>query len=138
MASAWTFIRKPSSQRLLTWLGSGGRRVGRSKTHLGSLPRAFFRLEIGVVTREAAHARHQTVREQHNKCVVVLHHLVITAALHGNAIFRARQFVLQAKEVLVGFQNRIIFHDQEQPPQSSVQLLVGGDFIRGRPRRKQR
>ena len=24
MSAVWTFIRKPSNQRLLTWLGSGG------------------------------------------------------------------------------------------------------------------
>jgi len=31
--------------------------------HLRGLARAFFRLEVGVVTREAAQARHQAVRE---------------------------------------------------------------------------
>src|SRR5260370_14370694 len=80
--------------RLCSWRC---RRVGSSEIHLGNLPGAFFRLEVNVVTREAAEARHQAVREQRNKRVVVLHHLVVTAARPRDAAFRGRQVVLQTR-----------------------------------------
>src|SRR6266513_1586597 len=76
------------------WLGCRRRCVRRSETHLGDLPRAFFGLEVGIVPSKSTHARHQTVREERNKRVVILHRLVVTAALHRDPIFCARQLVL--------------------------------------------
>src|SRR5450432_3712644 len=73
---------------------------------LGGLACAFFGLEIGLVALEASHAGDQAVGEQRNVGVVVLHHLVVVAALDGDAIFRAGQLILQAHEIFVGFQLR--------------------------------
>src|SRR5205809_104187 len=58
----------------------------------------------------------QTVWEERNERVVILHNFVVAAALDGNAVFRARQLVLRAQEIFIGFQLRIIFNDHEQAP----------------------
>src|SRR5437879_252119 len=82
---------------------------------------AYFKTEEGVVARESAHARHQTVRKERNERVVILDGLVVATALDGDAIFRARQLVLQAQKILIGFQLRIIFNHHEQAPQCRIQ-----------------
>ena len=56
---------------------------------------------------------------------------VVAAALDGDAIFGSRQFVLQAHEVLIGFQLRIVFNDDQQSAERRVQLAVGSDFVGG-------
>src|SRR5260370_33475699 len=86
--------------RLCSWRC---RRVGSSEIHLGNLPGAFFRLEVSVVTREAAEARHQAVREKRDKRVVILTRLVVAAALPGDAGFRAPQPALQTRKNLCWF-----------------------------------
>jgi hypothetical protein len=43
-----------------------------------------------------------------NVSVVVLKRIVIPLALDGDAVFRPGEFILQAQEVLIGFQLRII------------------------------
>src|SRR5260370_26460751 len=105
--------------RLCSWRC---RRVGSSEIYLGNLAGTFFRLEVSVVTREAAEARHQAVREERDKRVVILHRLVVAAALPGHAAFRSRQFVLQTQKILAGFQFEINFNNYEQRPQSRIRL----------------
>src|SRR5260370_4592786 len=86
--------------RLCSWRC---RRVGSSEIYLGNLAGTFFRLEVSVVTREAAEARHQAVREERDKRVVILHRLVVAAPLHGDSVFRARHFFLPTQNIIVGF-----------------------------------
>src|SRR5437660_11996960 len=82
-------------------------RVGSSETNFGNLPRAFFRFEVSVVAREPAHSRHQTVREERNERVVILHSLIVAAALHGDAMLCSRQLVLQSQNIVIRFTLRL-------------------------------
>src|SRR5208282_1905634 len=99
------------------------------EVHFGGLARAFLGLEIGVVAREASETGNQTVREQGNVGVVVLNRIVVALALHSDTVFRAGQFILQAHEIFVRFQLRVVFHDDHQPAQCGVQLSVRRDFV---------
>ena len=94
----------------------------RLERNLGSIASAGLGLEIGVVALEAEHGRCDVVGEQLDIGVVALHGFVVLAALHRDAIFSAGQFVLQAQEIFVGFQLRIIFHHHQQAAESAVQL----------------
>src|SRR6516225_9404238 len=76
--------------------------------HFGSLPRPFLGLEVGVVAGESAHAGDEIVGEEREKRVVVLQRLVVAPALDGDAVLRSGELVLQAQEVLIGLQLRII------------------------------
>ena len=49
-----------------------------------------------------------------------MHGFVVAAAFDGDAVFRASQFVLQAEEVFVGFELRIIFDDDQQAAEGGV------------------
>src|SRR2546425_7866292 len=76
-------IRRPPRSTLFpytTLFRSSARRCRRFaviEIHLGRLPRSFFRLEVRVVSREAAQARHQAVRsEEHTSELQSLAYLV--------------------------------------------------------------
>jgi len=115
-----------------------GRRLVVIEIDLRSLARALFRLEVRVVANKTRKAGDQVVREQRNVRVVGLHGIVIPPPLNSNAVFCARQLILQAHEIFVGLQLRIIFHDREQTPDCAVQLSVGGNLFLRTTRREQR
>ena len=66
--------------------------------------------------------------------VVPLNGFVVLAALHVDPVFRARQFIHQTPELLIGFQLRIVLHDDQQPAECAFQLLVGLDLLLRRAR----
>ena len=80
---------------------------------------------------ESRPARENIVRKKSDVRVVVLNRVVVALALNGDAVFSARQFVLQTEEVFIRFQLRIVFDDEEQPSESAIQLAVRGDLVRG-------
>src|SRR5712691_1919394 len=112
-------------------------RVPVIEIYLRRLPRAFFGFEVGIVARETAQTRHETVWKESEEGVVVLHGFVVTPPLHGDAVLRARQLILEPQEVLVGFQLRIVLHDHEQTAKSGIKLYIGGNLLRRRMRGKQ-
>ena len=77
-------------------------------------------------------------RKQRDVRVVVLDGFVVAPPFHGDTVFRAGQFVLQAQEIFVGLQLRIIFDQREQTAQCSVELAVRGDFLLWRAGTEQR
>lgn len=92
-----------------TALGFGGSRDGRGcgswrgvEIYFGGFAGAGFGFEVGVVAGEAAEAGYQTVGKEGDVGVVVLNGFVVAAALDGDAVLRAGQFVLEAEEILVG------------------------------------
>src|ERR1019366_2541387 len=109
-----------------------------AKVHLRRLPRSFRCLEVRRVLLVAGKPRVQAVRELQHIGVVILQRVVIALALDGNPVLRPRQLILQAQKILVRLQLRIILHDQQQPPDRSIQLPVRGHLIGRRLRRKQR
>jgi hypothetical protein len=62
---------------------------------------------------------------------------VVTFALDRDAVFGSRQLILQAQEVFIRFQLRIVLHDHKQAANCTVQLLIGGDLVRRRASREQ-
>src|SRR5579883_583649 len=78
-----------------------------SEVHAWRLPRTFIGLEVGVITREAAHASHNIVGKQRNIRVVILNRLVVAATFYRNAVLGSRELILEAHEIFVGFQLRI-------------------------------
>src|SRR5260370_14740347 len=87
----------------------GGTRFIEIEIHLGSVARPFFRFEIGVVARESSDAGDQTVWKEGNVSVVVLDRFVVAAAFGGDATLRSCQLILQAHEILLRVQVRVIF-----------------------------
>src|ERR1035441_5898503 len=102
---------------------------GRVEVHLGSLPRTLFRLEVCIVAGEARQAGYDVVGEQPNVGVVVLQGIVVPLTLDGDTVLGAGQLVLQAQEVFVGAQLRIVLDHHHQASQCGVELAVGGDLV---------
>src|SRR5450755_277263 len=104
-------------------LGWGERlRFGRWELDFGGLAGAFGGLEVGFVAMEAGPAGEEAVGEQADVGVVGLDRIVVALAFDGDAIFGAGQFVLQAQEIFVGFELRVVFHYDEQAAQGAVEL----------------
>src|ERR1700688_1968097 len=147
-ATLWTmwpgstyFDSSPNSRQLLS-----GRRLrgclrswrARREIYLRHLPCSFRRGEVSVIRLESRPSRENVVRKLLDVGVVVLQRVVITLALDRDPVLGAREFVLQAQEILIGPQLRIILHDQQQSAERSVQLPIGRDLFLWRSRRKQR
>src|ERR1035441_5148835 len=101
-------------------------------------PGALLRtLQVCVVRLEAGPSRKNAVRKLLHVGVVVLQGVVIALAFDGDAVLGACEFVLQAQKVFVRLQLRIIFHDQQQAADRSIELSVGGDLLLWSARREQ-
>ena len=84
-----------------SWGGCGSGRG--AEIYFGDFAGAGFGFEVGVVAGEAAEAGYEAVGEERDVGVVVLDGFVVAAALDGDAIFGAGEFVLEAEEIFVGF-----------------------------------
>ena len=73
-------------------------------------------LEIIVVPVESRDIGPDVVGEQPNERVVILQRLIVAAALDCDAVFRARQLILQLQEVLVRTQLRVGLGKGQQVP----------------------
>src|SRR5438045_1752223 len=82
---------------------------GPAKVNLRSRARSFIGLEVSVIRLEPAPSREQAIRESLDVSVVVLKGVVIPLAFDRNPILGPRKFVLQAQEVFVRLQLRIVF-----------------------------
>src|ERR1700691_1486329 len=109
----------------------------RAKICLRYLPRRFRGLEISWILFISRKARVEAVWKLQYISVVILQRIVVALTFDGNAVLGARQFILQAQEIFVRLQLRVILHHHQQPPQRVIQLPVGSDFIGRRLRRKQ-
>ena len=76
--------------RSRSWL----RRRRTTEIYLWCLARTLLSLEIGIVAREARKTGYDIIREQTDVRVVVLHSLVIAAALNCDAILGSGQLIL--------------------------------------------
>ena len=83
-------------------------RHGSWKLHLRHCPRCSQHGEIGVVALVTSPARRRCCSEEADESVVTLNRIVVTPALHCDAVLSAGQFVLQLQEVLVRYQLGII------------------------------
>src|SRR5947199_10144842 len=79
--------------------------------HVGRRPRGGAGLEVSVVDMEAKHVRPDAVRELAHEGVVVAQALVIVPAGYADPVFGARQLILQAQELLVGAQLRVVLSE---------------------------
>ncbi len=73
--------------------------LDRLELHLGNFAGGAFCFEVRVVALETEQRSRDVLREQFDVGVVALHGFVIFTALHRDAIFRTREFILQAEEV---------------------------------------
>ena len=80
-----------------SWRGRSRSRCGRRgpEIHFGHFVRAGRSREIGIVALKTSDARDKAIRKSGDVGVVVLHSVVIAAALDRYAILGAREFVLQ-------------------------------------------
>src|SRR5262245_61329626 len=102
-------------------------RAGRAlELHLRRRLAARRGLEEGLVA-EAAERGDQARGEEPEPRVVLAHPLVVAAPLHGDAVLRALELVLERQEVLVGFQVGVALDGDEQaaerPAELSLRLL---------------
>ena len=74
------------------------------KIHLRNISCAFCGFEVSVVLLVSGKSGNQIVRKLQQVSVVVLDRVVIALALDGDAVFGARQFVLQAQEIFIGLE----------------------------------
>src|SRR4029077_17468759 len=121
--SACTLFRRRGLRRRLRGRARGG------EIHLGNLARFFRGSKIRFVRFETSPTRINVVGKLLHIGVVVLQRVVVTLALDRDAVFRSRQLVLQAQEVLIRLQLRVVLDHDEQAADGPVQLLVGGDFV---------
>src|SRR5262249_32212563 len=73
----------------------------------------------------------QAVGEHTDVSVVVLHGIVVAAALDGDAVFGSGQVILKGHEVFVGLEVRIIFDGGQQAAGGGIQLAGCGGLVRG-------
>ena len=128
----WKFAEMGLLRRCYFLAGAGvgvGRRWGNWR--LGDFAARGAGLEVGVVAFVAGPAGEEAVGEEADVGVIGLDGIVVMFAIDGDAIFGAGEFVLEAEEVSVGFELRIIFDDCEQAADGAVELSVGGDFVDG-------
>src|SRR5580698_7905405 len=83
-------------------------------------------LEVGVVAFVAGPAGEEAVGELEDVGVIGLDGVVVIFAGDGDAVFGAGEFVLQAEEIFVGFELRVVFNDGEEAAECAVELSVGG------------
>jgi hypothetical protein len=88
--------------------GPSALRLGPRKLHLGHFTRRLGGREVGVVAMEARPARENVIGKLANERVVGLQRIVVALALDGDAILGAGKLVLQAQEILIGLELRII------------------------------
>lgn len=86
-------------------------------------------MEVGVVAFVAGPGGEEAVRKLEDVGVIDLDRVVVTFPGDGDAIFGAGEFVLQAEEIFVGFELRIVFDDGQEAADGAVELAVGGDFV---------
>src|SRR5277367_6280520 len=100
--------------------GGGWRWV---EVDFGGLAGAWFGFEVGVVAGEAAKAGDEAVGEEGDVGVVVLDGFVVAAALDGDAVFGAGEFVLETHEIFVGFELGIIFGEDKDFGERGFELI---------------
>src|SRR5262245_53025932 len=118
------FVMDPLTcrSRLRTRWRRRGRWAG--EVQLGRGARSIGRLEVRVIGFESWPSREQAVRELLDVGVVVLEGIVVALALDSDAILGAGKFILQAHEIFVGFQLRIVLDDEKKPAECAIELPV--------------
>ena len=113
-------------------------RRGPWELYFGHFPPSLRGDEIGIVRLEARPSSENVVRKQSDVGIVVLQCVVVAAPLHRDAVFGARQFILQMQEVFVRVELRIILGDGQQAAERAVELAVSGDALGRSLRAEQR
>src|SRR5207245_10278101 len=92
----------------LVHLTSVRRPIRSREIHFRHFTRSFGGGEVRVVWLESSPLGKDVIRKLLNVSVVILQSVVIALAFHGDAIFRAGQLILQAQEILVRLELRVI------------------------------
>src|ERR1700679_2246255 len=105
---------------------------------LGRIARGGVCFKIRVlVSLEAEHSSPDAIGKGTNVGVVIAQYGVIACARDLDAVFRSGNFILQAHELLVRLELRIVFRKRKKATKSSVQRVVGGNLILRRVRLEQ-
>ena len=124
----YTFVLRLFFGWGVSWRWGGGW-SWRVEVDFGDFAAGGGGLEVGVVAFVAGPRGEEAVGELKDVGVIGLDGVVVIFAGDGDAVFGAGEFVLEAEEVFVGFELRIIFDDGEEAAESAVELAVGGDFV---------
>src|SRR5208282_3432661 len=82
------------------------------EVYLRSYARSFRSFEVSFVRLKSRDFCEKVVGELLHVSVVVAQSIVVAFALDRYAILRAREFILQAKEILIGLQLRIVLDNE--------------------------
>jgi hypothetical protein len=114
-----------------TWnLELGTWNSGTLKLHPGRLPRFRRGFEERFFS-EPEHSRDQHGGKRFHRGVHLHDRVVVGLAGERNSIFRGGEFVLEGKEILIGFEVRVSLRDGQQPGKRAGQFTFSFDPIRG-------
>src|SRR5438067_6930858 len=85
----------------------------RSEIYFRHDPRRLRCFKVRVVWFEAHAGREQAVGELLDVSVVIAQSAIVALALNRDAVFGSGEFILQAQEIFVGLQLRIVLDDQQ-------------------------
>ena len=95
------------------------------------MSRTFAGSEVRIISFETCHVGPNAVRKLPDEGVVILNRVVVALAFNRDSVFCSGKFVLKTQEILIRTKLRIILDHREKTSEGTVELPVGGNFVRG-------